>query len=119
MALPIFKEIERLITEHGSAAILKERNALLKNQLDLLKAEFTKLERRNAELERRLATSERKEQFVEENVLCSSVGARVGITKPSIVRSVVNPRRPFRKARSLFVRAGGFRLLPKTNFQRL
>ena len=67
MALPIFKELERLITEHGSAAILKERNALLKDQLDLLKAEFTKLERRNAELERRLATSEQKEQFVEEN----------------------------------------------------
>ncbi len=74
MALPIFKEIERLITEHGSAVILKERNSLLRDQLDMLKSEFTKLERenaqlkrRNAELERELAASKQSEQFVEEN----------------------------------------------------
>lgn len=73
MALQIFREIERLITEHGSAAILKERNSLLRDQIDILKSEFTKLDRensdlkrRNAELEKRLAASEENEQFVEE-----------------------------------------------------
>ena len=35
----IFAEIERLITEHGSAAILKERVAFLRDQFDVLTSE--------------------------------------------------------------------------------
>lgn len=48
MAIPIFGEIERLITEHGSAAILKERIALASDQ--------------HAALEKKLLDSELREE---------------------------------------------------------
>ncbi len=47
----LFDSIERLITEHGSAGILKER-------LSLAADRHAALERENADLKRRLADSE-------------------------------------------------------------
>lgn len=56
MSLPILGEIERLITEHGSAVILKERNALLHDKLVLLKEEVAKLEKENSDLKAQIST---------------------------------------------------------------
>jgi hypothetical protein len=55
MSIPVLSEIERLITEHGSAAILKERNAFLRDKLVLLKEEVAKLEEENGELKAQVA----------------------------------------------------------------
>jgi FtsZ-binding cell division protein ZapB len=73
MAIPVLGEIERWITEHGSATILKEHLALLQTKISTLKEEVTKLERentalrtRNAELEAQVATTRTAEEFVEE-----------------------------------------------------
>ncbi len=41
MGIPGLSEIERLITEHGSAAILKERLALASDQYSALEKKFT------------------------------------------------------------------------------
>ncbi len=56
MSIPVLSEIERLITEHGSAVILKERNALLQDKLVLLKEELAKLEKENGDLKAQVAT---------------------------------------------------------------
>ena len=50
MALPIFGEIERLITEHGSAAILKERISQLREQMDFLEKKSSALDGENIKL---------------------------------------------------------------------
>jgi hypothetical protein len=55
MSIPVLREIERLITEHGSAVILKERNALLQDKLVLLKEEVAKLEKENSDLKSQVA----------------------------------------------------------------
>lgn len=72
MALPIFGEIERFITEHGSAAVLKEHVAFLRDKLDMLKKRIESLEEKNAhlveltaELEKYKARQEASAQFVE------------------------------------------------------
>ncbi|MES2909868.1 MAG: hypothetical protein V4718_00680 [Pseudomonadota bacterium] len=74
MTIPFFGEIERLITEHGSATILKERIALLKDQFVLLESKVTHLEQENAslrtqnhELKEQTARQTVAEQYVEEN----------------------------------------------------
>lgn len=54
MPLPILGEIERLITEHGSAAVLKEHVELLRAKLDVLKDDVAKLEKENAALKQRV-----------------------------------------------------------------
>jgi hypothetical protein len=73
MAIPIFGEIERFITEHGSSVVLKERLSLLQDKLVLLKEEVSKLEQDNgdlktqvAELQSKLASASHAEQFEEE-----------------------------------------------------
>lgn len=58
MAIPLFGEIERLITEHGSAVILKERVAQLREQMELLEKKTTTLERENEELKTKTVTLE-------------------------------------------------------------
>jgi len=65
-------DIERLITEHGSAAILRERLALLADQAkaqEKLLADsqrrVTELEQENSQLQQKLAATERAEEFVE------------------------------------------------------
>lgn len=70
MGIPFFTEIERLIVEHGSATVLKERLALLKDQFVLLERKVAELEaenaqtrRRNDELERQLAAQSAAQQF--------------------------------------------------------
>lgn len=68
----IFADIERLITEHGSAAILRERLALIADQAKAQEKQFAELQRRAAELERenmqlkrQLAASSHAAEFVE------------------------------------------------------
>ena len=58
MAIPILGEIERLITEHGSAVILKERVAQLREQMELLEKKATAFERENEELKTKCITLE-------------------------------------------------------------
>ena len=72
MALPIFGEIERFITEHGSAAVLKEHVSFLRVQLDVIEKHVENLEAKNAdlvrhaaELEEYKARQEAATQFVE------------------------------------------------------
>ena len=72
MAIPVLGEIERWITEHGSAKILKEHLALLQSKISTLKEEVSKLERdntalkiRNAELEAQVTTAKTDDEFVE------------------------------------------------------
>src|SRR2546430_1402537 len=70
--MKLFAEIERLITEHGSAAILRERLALLADQAKAQEKELaatqervTELERENARMKAQLAASAHSAQFVE------------------------------------------------------
>lgn len=60
MALPILGEIERLINEHGSAAILKERLALASDQYAALEKKVSELQTENERL--RLDYEECKKQ---------------------------------------------------------
>ena len=46
----LFDPLERLINEHGSAAILRDQVALFKDQLSILKEKFTVLEAENETL---------------------------------------------------------------------
>jgi hypothetical protein len=55
MALPLFAEIERWITEHGSAAVLKERVALAADQFAALQRRLDLAHHRIVELEKELA----------------------------------------------------------------
>lgn len=50
MGIPVFSEIERLITEHGSAAILKERLALAADQYGVLEKKIPIFANENAQL---------------------------------------------------------------------
>ena len=50
MAIPILSEIERLINEHGSALILKERLALAADKYSALENESSSLKEENARL---------------------------------------------------------------------
>jgi predicted nuclease with TOPRIM domain len=51
MGIPGLAEIERLITEHGSAAILKERLALASDQYSALEKKLTESKLRNKQLQ--------------------------------------------------------------------
>ncbi len=51
MGIPILSEIERLINEHGSAVILKERLALASDQYSSLEKKLTETNLRNEQLE--------------------------------------------------------------------
>ena len=68
----LFSDIQTLITEHGSAAILRERIALLadqakalEKQVEDLKAENAELKQRNSELHRKLTAKTLADEFVE------------------------------------------------------
>src|SRR5882762_11100078 len=70
--MSILSDIERLITEHGSAAILRERLALiadqakaLEKQIEDLKRKVAALEQEKSRLNAELAAKTREEQFVE------------------------------------------------------
>jgi predicted nuclease with TOPRIM domain len=65
MSLPVFGEIEKLIDESGSAAILKERTKLARDGYDALEAErsalaekLKQLEMENAKLKEKIETLE-------------------------------------------------------------
>lgn len=51
MAIPILGEIERLINEHGSASILKERLALASDQYGSLEKKLSEANLRNEQLQ--------------------------------------------------------------------
>lgn len=51
MGIPILGEIEKLITEHGSATILKERIGLAKDQYSALEKELSASKTRESELQ--------------------------------------------------------------------
>ena len=51
MGIPVLGEIERLITEHGSAAILKERIELAKDQYAALERKVSVLQEQNTKLQ--------------------------------------------------------------------
>lgn len=63
----IFSEIERLITEHGSASILKERIALLRDQFDVLKSQKQVLEEEINILKAKIVTLEKEIQGLNED----------------------------------------------------
>lgn len=74
LAIPILHEIERLITEHGSATILRERLLLLKDEIRKIEKENTDLkaalstcEKETAQLRRQLSDRTIQEQFIEYN----------------------------------------------------
>ncbi len=50
MGIPVLAEIERLITEHGSAAILRERLALAAEQYSALEKKVVELQAENKHL---------------------------------------------------------------------
>ena len=68
----LFADIERLITEHGSAAILRERLALIADQARAQEKQLAESQRRvadleqeNAQLKTKLAAAARADEFVE------------------------------------------------------
>jgi len=61
MGIPLFGEIERLITEHGSATVLSERLALAKDQYSSLEKENLVLKTENDRL--RLDNDQLKERL--------------------------------------------------------
>jgi hypothetical protein len=62
MGIPVFSEIEKLITEHGSAVILRERLAFLKDQFDALEKEAKQLRDDNKTLKSTLAAAVRQKE---------------------------------------------------------
>lgn len=65
--MSIFDEIEKLITEHGSAAILKERNALLRDQFNVLNSQKHVLEEEINLLKTKIVTLEKEIQRLNED----------------------------------------------------
>ena len=58
MAIPFLAEIEKLITEHGSAAILRERIALANDKYATLERKVGNLESEAADLKRKVSELE-------------------------------------------------------------
>jgi seryl-tRNA synthetase len=56
--MPLFDNIEKLITEHGSAQILRERLGLAADKYDALERKAIEMEAANGELRRELQTSQ-------------------------------------------------------------
>ena len=68
----LFSDLQTLITEHGSAAILRERIALLadqakalEKQVEDLKTENAELKKNNGELQRKLSAKTLPDEFIE------------------------------------------------------
>lgn len=55
MGIPLFQEIERLIVERGSSAVMRQQNEFLLQRLTMLKDDFAKLEKENSDLKQRIA----------------------------------------------------------------
>jgi len=63
----IFGPIEKLITEHGSAQIQRQRNDMLWEQLQIAKEQYEALERKNVELDRENKALQQKVARLEED----------------------------------------------------
>lgn len=66
MGIPILAEIERLINEHGSAVILKERLALASDQYAALQKQVTHLQSENERLRLDNEECQKKRRALEE-----------------------------------------------------
>ena len=68
--MPLFENIEKLITEHGSAAILRERLSLAADKYAALEAQVAQLKRENEALQsdakKALAEVERLRKLIEQ-----------------------------------------------------
>ena len=63
--MSIFGDIERLINEHGSAAILRERLNLAKEKYEALEKQIVELETKNAELQSNCEECEKQRKALE------------------------------------------------------
>jgi len=80
----IFDSIERLINEHGSAAILKERLSLAADQ-------YTALERKNAEANARAEAAELRAQAAEMRVKdLEAENERLHLDNEQLVKEIGN-----------------------------
>jgi hypothetical protein len=68
MAIPFLGEIERLINEHGSAAILKERLALAADQYSALEKKVLQLEAENERLRLDLEECQKQRRALDEKL---------------------------------------------------
>ena len=68
MNIPILSEIERLINEHGSAAILKERLALASDQYSALQKQADKFQSENERLHLDLEECQKQRRTLEEEL---------------------------------------------------
>ena len=66
--MSIFGDIERLITEHGSAAILRERLALAEQQYKTLERKVVELENQNAVLQAKYEECEKQRKTLEDKL---------------------------------------------------
>lgn len=83
----LFDPLERLITEHGSAAVLREHLALIKAQLAAAESQYANLQAENREIraqlhdaENRASNAERELQQLKnsnpDGVFCDACGGR-------------------------------------------
>ena len=66
--MSIVADIERLINEHGSAAILRERLALADDQYKTLERKVVELEEKNAVLQANYDESEKQRKALEDKL---------------------------------------------------
>ncbi len=66
--MSIFTDIEKLITEHGSAAILKERLALASDKYSALEEQVAKLRAENKSLKLQFNQSEQENQRLKKQI---------------------------------------------------
>ncbi|MDD2700641.1 MAG: hypothetical protein PHH36_05320 [Sideroxydans sp.] len=68
MGIPILSEIERLINEHGSAVILKERLALAADQYSALQKQVAQLQSENERLSLDYEECQKQRMALEEKI---------------------------------------------------
>jgi hypothetical protein len=68
MRIPIFGELERLINEHGSAVILKERLALAADQYAALEKQIAELKVENERLRHDSDECQKQRKVLEEQL---------------------------------------------------
>ena len=114
--------IERLINEHGSATILKERLELLRDQAKALESTVADLQRRNAALEARVAELQSEvvpKQFIEHRGVLFKRGGS-GVVEETVycpscrtAMNALDDELPFRCSRCKFLAPFTGQELPK------
>ena len=78
MILSLAEQLQKLITEHGSAAVLRERLALLKDQIELLEAKVLLLEGENVALKQQIVSlTDQARILSEENVVLEATNVKL------------------------------------------